>query len=203
MKRNRWQVLPRIPAELKDKWPYLSPLLLQLLYNRDALDDPLTFLDANETLTNDPFLMPDMDKAVARIRQAILQREKIVIYGDFDADGVTGTVILVQGLSILGGDVSPYIPHRIDEGYGLNHDALARLIDEGANLIVTTDCGVTAYEEVERAHAKGLDIVITDHHNVPDVLPPAVAVVDAKRSDSAYPFAELAGVGVAYKLICA
>ena len=203
MKRNRWQVLPRIPAELKDKWPYLSPLLLQLLYNRDALDDPLTFLDANETLTNDPFLMPDMDKAVARIRQAILQREKIVIYGDFDADGITGTVILVQGLSILGGDVSPYIPHRIDEGYGLNHDALARLIDEGANLIVTTDCGVTAYEEVERAHAKGLDIVITDHHTVPDALPPAVAVVDAKRSDSAYPFAELAGVGVAYKLICA
>ncbi|MFC1998069.1 single-stranded-DNA-specific exonuclease RecJ [Chloroflexota bacterium] len=203
MKRNRWQILPKIPAVYKDKWPYLSPLLLQLLYNRGALDDPLTFLDADSSLANDPFLMPDMDKAVARIKRAILLKEKIVAYGDFDADGVTSTVILVQGLAYLGGNAHPYIPHRIDEGYGLNHEAIDRLIEDGANLIVTADCGVTAYEEVERAQAKGLDIVVTDHHTVPDMLPPAVAVVDAKRADSKYPFAELAGVGVAYKLLCA
>jgi single-stranded-DNA-specific exonuclease len=203
VKRNRWQILPKTPAEHKDRWPYLSPLLLQLLYNRNVLDDPLAFLDVDESLCHDPFLLLDMDKAVDRIKRALADQEKIVVYGDFDSDGVTATVVLVQGLSVLGGDVSPYIPHRIDEGYGLNHDALDRLIAEGANLVVTTDCGVTAYVEVERAQAKGLDIVVTDHHTVPDVLPPAVAVVDPKRSDSTYPFAELAGVGVAYKLLCA
>jgi len=192
-----------MPVVHKDKWPYLSPLLLQLLYNRHVLDDPLTFLDVDESLCHDPFLLPEMDQAVDRIKRALVRQEKIVVYGDFDSDGITATVVLVQGLSVLGGDVSPYIPHRIDEGYGLNHDALDRLIEEGAKLVVTTDCGVTAYAEVERAQAKGLDIVVTDHHNVPDVLPPAIAVVDAKRVDSKYPFAELAGVGVAYKLLCA
>ncbi len=203
MKRNRWQIMPKMPASLRDKWPYLSPLLLQLIYNRGAADDPLTFLDADAGLSNDPFLMPDMDKAVARIKRSILLREKIVVYGDFDADGVTSTVMLVQGLSSLGANAHPYIPHRVDEGYGLNDDALDSLINEGASLVVTADCGISAYDEIKRARAKGLDIVVTDHHTVPDVLPTAVAVVNAKRTDSKYPFPELAGVGVAYKLLCA
>lgn len=203
MKRNRWQISPKIPTEHKGRWPHFPPLLLQLLYNRNVLDDPLAFLAADESLCHDPLLLPDMAKAVDRIKRALVGQEKVVVYGDFDSDGVAATVVLVQGLSALGGDVSPYIPHRIDEGHGLNHDALDRLVDNGINLVITTDCGVTAYTEIERAQAKGLDIVVTDHHTVPDVLPLAIAVVDAKRSDAKYPFAELAGVGVAYKLLCA
>ncbi|MBT3362264.1 MAG: single-stranded-DNA-specific exonuclease RecJ [Chloroflexi bacterium] len=203
MKRKRWQIMPSIPADKKDAWSDYPPLLAQLLYNRDALVDPQSFLDAGASLCHDPFSLPDMDRAVERINLAIDRGQKIVIYGDFDSDGVTSTVLLVQGLGSLGAHVFPYIPHRVEEGYGLNYDALDRLIDDGADLVITADCGVTAIDEVEHANNKGLDIVITDHHTVPDVLPAAVAVVDAKRNDSDYPFAELAGVGVAYKLLCA
>jgi single-stranded-DNA-specific exonuclease len=181
----------------------LTPLMAQLLCNRGVTDpDSIdSFLGADQHLLNDPFLLPDMDKAVARIYRALLSGENIAIFGDFDVDGVTATTLLVEGLSGLGVKVVPYIPHRTEEGYGLNDPALARLRSEGVSLVVTVDCGISAAPEVDTAKGIGLDIVVTDHHTVPPQLPEAVSVVDAKRVDNCYPFIELAGVGVAFKLI--
>lgn len=159
------------------------------------------FLCADRSLCHDPFLLPDLEKAVGRIRRALVQREGIAVYGDFDADGVCGTALLAQGLCALGGRVVPYIPHRFREGYGLNSPALATLAQQGISLVITADCGVTGHHEVAEAQAKGLDIIITDHHTPLPELPRATAVIDPKRADSAYPFRELAGVGVAFKLL--
>jgi len=177
--------------------------MAQLLYNRGIADPAQVeaFLAADERLLGDPFLLPDMEKAVARTYRALLSGETIAIYGDFDADGITATALLTQGLSSLGGKAIPYIPHRIEEGYGLNHAALESLYREGVTLVITVDCGISAAPEVERAQSRGLDIVITDHHTVPQKMPPALATVDPKRADSLYPFPDLAGVGVAFKLL--
>jgi single-stranded-DNA-specific exonuclease len=142
-----------------------------------------------------------MHQAVARIYRALLSAESIAVYGDFDADGVTGTALLVQGLAALGARVVPYIPHRLKEGHGLNTTALEYLQRQGIGLVITVDCGVTGLAQVRKAKKKGLDIVITDHHTPLDELPPAVAVVNPRRSDSNYAFSELAGVGVAFKLL--
>lgn len=141
-----------------------------------------------------------MDKAVARIREALRNDELIAVYGDYDADGVTATALLVELLRKLGGRVLPYIPHRLVEGYGLNHEALRKLREEGASLAITVDCGIGSLVEVEYARSLGLDIIVTDHHDVHDELPPAVAVINPKRADSEYPFRSFSGVGVGYKL---
>jgi len=145
--------------------------------------------------------MPNIHRAVARVYQALLSGEKIAVYGDYDVDGITGTALLVQGLSSLGGDATPYIPHRLTEGYGLRTATLENLQKQGISLVITVDCGITAVPEVEKAQKRGLDIVITDHHTPLPEIPPAVAAVDPKLPDSAYPFTELSGVGVALKLI--
>jgi single-stranded-DNA-specific exonuclease len=205
MNHSRWQMPPLLPESQVSaiSGKCLPTLVAQLLCNR-GITEPAqieAFLAADERLLNDPFLLPDMDKAVARIYHALLSGEAIAIYGDFDADGITATTLLVEGLSSLGGRVVPYIPHRTEEGYGINDAALARLSQQGISLVVTVDCGVTATDEVEEAQQLGLDIVVTDHHTVPPQLPPAIAVVDPKRDDSCYPFADLAGVGVAFKLL--
>ena len=202
MSHRRWQLPSRLPAEQLARLD-LPPLVAQLLYNR-GITDPAhidSFLAADERLLNDPFLLPDMDKAIARIYHALLSGENIAIYGDFDADGITATVLLLQGLSSLGGQAVPYIPHRVEEGFGLNHTALENLYKRGISLVITVDCGISAAPEVARAQRMGLDIVITDHHTVPLEIPPAIATIDAKRADSHYPFPELAGVGVAFKII--
>jgi len=181
----------------------VSPLLVQLLYNR-GITDPNQyeiFLAADERQSHDPFLLPDMQLAVNRIYHALSGGEEIAVYGDFDVDGVTSTALLVEGLSLLGGRVRPYIPHRIQEGYGLNSAALESLHRQGVGLVITADCGITAVAEVERAGEMGLDIIITDHHSVLPCLPPALANINPKRSDSCYPFNHLAGVGVAFKLL--
>jgi single-stranded-DNA-specific exonuclease len=198
---KHWQVAPPAPPSHLTRLGHLSPIIVQVLYNRglSTLDDVDVFLNAQEDTTN-PFGLPDMGVAVTRIRQALRAREPIVVYGDFDADGVTATVLLVQTLQALGAQVRPYIPHRVDEGYGLHQEALTQLADDGARLIVTVDCGVRSLEEIVYANHLGLDIVITDHHSVGQQLPDAVAVIDPKRSDSNHPFKELAGVGVAYRL---
>ena len=193
---------PCLPAE-QLAGTGLPPLMAQLLYNR-GITDPTqidSFLAADENLLNDPFLLPDMEKAVARISDALLSGEIIAIYGDFDADGMTATAVLTEGLSSLGGQAIPYIPHRIEEGYGLNNAALERLRKEGVSLVVTVDCGISNAPEVATAQSMGLDIVVTDHHTVPPQMPQAIAVVDPKRADSRYPFPKLAGVGVAFKLL--
>lgn len=201
MNRCRWQMPPS--AEQLAGVGDIPPLMAQLLYNRGIADPAQVeaFLAADERLLGDPFLLPDMEKAVARTYRALLSGETIAIYGDFDADGITATALLTQGLSSLGGRAIPYIPHRIEEGYGLNHAALESLYREGVTLVITVDCGISAAPEVERAQSRGLDIVITDHHTVPQKMPPALATVDPKRADSLYPFPDLAGVGVAFKLL--
>ncbi len=203
MSRYRWNLLPPAPRQYLVGNSSIPPLITQLLFNR-GLKEPAqvaSFLDANESLSNDPLLLTDMHRAVARIYQALLSGEPIAVYGDYDADGITATALLVQGFSALGGTVIPYIPHRLTEGYGLKTAALENLRQQGIGLVVTVDCGITSLSEVKKAQKMGLDIVITDHHTPLPEMPPAVAIVNPKLAGSAYPFTELTGVGVAFKLL--
>ncbi|MFC2006840.1 single-stranded-DNA-specific exonuclease RecJ [Chloroflexota bacterium] len=178
-------------------------VIAQLLYNR-GLTEPSQlepFITADNRLSSSPFLLPDMYQAVARIYRALLSGERIAVYGDFDTDGITATALVAQGLSILGCQVTPYIPHRLTEGYGLKTAALEKLYQQGTSLVITVDCGITALQEVTRARRLGLDIIITDHHTPPNIIPPATAVINPKLPGSHYPFSDLAGVGVAFKLL--
>jgi single-stranded-DNA-specific exonuclease len=196
-------LLPLVPDEHLGKTSGFSPLIAQLLYNR-GLTEPSQlelFITGDKRLSGDPSRLPDIQPAVARTYQALLSGENIAIYGDFDADGITGTALLVQGLSALGGRVTPYIPHRLTEGYGLKTTALENLHQQGVSLVISVDCGITALAEVKRARRLGLDIIITDHHTPLPEIPPAIAVVNPKRADSSYPFSELTGAGVAIKLL--
>jgi len=179
-----------------------SPLIAQLLYNRGVkLEDIDPFLSADRRLEGNPFLLPDISQAVSRVYKAVLAREKIAIYGDFDVDGVTAIVILVEGLSRLGAEVITYIPDRVNEGHGLKISALEKLQAQGASLVITVDCGVTDLTEVKQAREMGMDMIITDHHIPLGSLPRAVAVIDPKRKDSMYPYPDLAGAGVAFKFL--
>jgi single-stranded-DNA-specific exonuclease len=198
-----WHLLPPIPDKLLNNSPGIPQLIAQLLFNRGLFDlsQLSSFLNADSRLSGDPFLLPDMHQAVARIYQALLSGENIAVYGDFDADGITATAILVKGLSILKGKTIPYIPHRLTEGHGLKRAALEQLSRQGISLVITVDCGITGFNEVKKARRIGLDIVITDHHAPPEELPPAIALVNPKLPNSNYPFSELAGVGVAFKLL--
>ena len=151
----------------------------------------------------DPFLMTDMAKAVQRVRQAVEKKEKVAVFGDYDVDGITATCLLTDFLRSMGLDCVPYIPGRLEEGYGLNPIAIAQLHREGVKLIITVDCGITALEEALLCREKGIDLVITDHHECKEQLPQAVAVVDPHRTDCTYPHQTLSGVGVAFKLAAA
>jgi single-stranded-DNA-specific exonuclease len=194
-------VLPPVPEEYLNV-SGLPPVIAQLLYNRNIKPEGIdSFLSVDRRLEGNPFLLPDISQAVNRIYGAVLGREKIAVYGDFDVDGVTSIVILVEGLSRLGAQVIPYIPDRINEGHGLKIPALEKLHAQGVNLIITVDCGVTDIKEVKGAQDMGMDTIITDHHIPLKSLPRAVAVVDPKRKDSVYPFLDLAGAGVAFKLL--
>lgn len=181
----------------------LPPLIARLLYHRGIQDPDQVgpFLKVDRSLSPDPFLLTDMEKAVNRIYRALLGAEKVAIYGDFDADGITATGVLIHGLSSLGINVVPYLPHRLNEGHGLKIAALENLRKEGASLIITADCGITGVTQVKKANRLGMDVIVTDHHTPTVELPPAFAVVNPKHPDSCYPFKELAGVGVAYKLL--
>jgi single-stranded-DNA-specific exonuclease len=180
----------------------LPPLIAQLLYNRGVkLEGIDPFLSVDRSLEDNPFLLPDISQAVSRIYKAVLGREKVAVYGDFDVDGVTAIVILIEGLSRLGAEVIPYIPDRIKEGHGVKISALEKLHAQGINLIITVDCGVTDIKEAKQAQDIGMDVIITDHHMPLQTLPRAAAVVDPKRRDSTYPFPDLAGAGVAFKLL--
>ena len=201
MSHTHWRLLT--PAESPTDIPGIHPLLAQLLRNR-GISEPSqieTFLNADSRLETDPFLIPDIHQAVSRTYQALLTGEEIAIYGDFDADGITATALLVQGLSTLGGKVIPHIPHRHREGYGLQVAALEKLHKQGISLIITVDTGITAIAEIQKAQKMGLDIIVTDHHLPLASLPPALAVVNPKRSDSACQSTEFAGVGVAFKFL--
>jgi len=203
LNHSRWNVLPPAPVQYLAGASGFSPLMAQLLYNR-GLTEPsqlASFMAADERLSGNPFLLPDMHQAIARIYQALLSGENIAIYGYFDADGITATALLVQGLSHLGAKAIPYIPHRLTEGHGLRTNALEKLHQQGVSLVITVDCGITGLPEAKKAQKKGLDIVITDHHTPLDEIPPAIAVVNPRLPKSNYPFSELAGVGVAFKLL--
>ena len=199
--RAQWKILPPVPDEYLNASDF-SPLVAQLLYNRGVKPEEIDpFLSADRRLEGNPFLLPDISQAVSRIYKAVLAREKIAVYGDFDVDGVTAIVILVEGLSRLGAEVITYIPDRVNEGHGLKISALEKLQAQGASLVITVDCGVTDLTEVKQAREMGMDMIITDHHIPLGSLPRAVAVIDPKRKDSMYPYPDLAGAGVAFKFL--
>ncbi|MFC1899655.1 single-stranded-DNA-specific exonuclease RecJ [Chloroflexota bacterium] len=203
MNHHYWNLLPLVPEHHVVKTAGYSALITQLLYNRGFTTPSLidSFMSANEPLLGDPLLLPDIQRATSRIYRALLSGENIAVYGDFDVDGITSTALMVKGLSSLGGNVIPYIPNRLTEGYGLKTAALENLCRQGISLVITVDCGTTAIPQIEKAQKTGLDIIVTDHHTTLEELPPAIAVINPKWHDSAYPFRELAGVGVAFKLM--
>ena len=187
--------------EISEKFK-ISELLASVLVNRNIIkdEDVKLFLEPTRSDFHDPYLMPDMKPAVDRIIKAIKNNEKTIIYGDYDVDGITSITVLTRFLKERGLDVSSYIPNRLDEGYGLNKDAIKNIAEEGYKLIITVDCGISGTEEVEYAYSLGMEVIVTDHHEPLDELPKALAVIDCKRKDSKYPFNSLAGVGVAFKL---
>ena len=181
----------------------ISELLATLLVNRGITnkEEIDIFLEPTRNDFHDPYLMPDMKKAVDRLQKAIETNEKIIIYGDYDVDGVTSITVLKKFLQERGMiNVGYYIPKRLEEGYGLNKEAVKKIYDMGYSLIVTVDCGITGIEEIEYAYELGMEVIVTDHHEPLDEIPKAVAVIDCKRKDSEYLFKELAGVGVVFKL---
>lgn len=201
---KRWHQAPDPPIHYINALSDLGFIMARVLYNRGLTTPEAArhFLSGNLPI-HDPFKMKGMSKAVARVRNAIRHKDPIIIYGDFDADGVTSTALLVQTIRALGGIVTPYIPDRIDEGYGLNTPALEQLASDGTKLLITVDCGIRSVEEVRAGQAAGLDIIITDHHSVGEVIPPALAVLNPKQAECDYPEDMLAGVGIAYKLASA
>ena len=180
-------------------------IVAKVLLNRGFTDaaEAKKFLDKNADGFYSPQLLTDMDKAVARIKKAVENKENVVVYGDYDVDGITSTALLVSYLREQGVDAQAYIPDRQNEGYGINKAAVEKIVSDGATLIISVDTGITAFEETEYAQKLGCDVIITDHHECKQELPAAVAVVNPKRMDCSYPFKELAGVGVAFKLVCA
>ena len=181
-----------------------SPLAAMVLSGRQVQDLPSAkeYLRCDCAL-HDPFLMTGMRSAVDRISKALQRREKMAVFGDYDVDGITSTCLLTHYLRSRGADCTPYIPGRLEEGYGLNHIAIHQLHQQGIKLIITVDCGITALEEARLCKSLGIDLVITDHHECKDVLPLAVAILDPHRPDGGYPHLNLSGVGVAFKLACA
>lgn len=181
----------------------ISKLLAKILVNKNVMrkEDVELFLRPTRHDFHNPFLMPDMAVAVDRIVKALESKEKMVIYGDYDVDGITSITVLKKFLLERGAVVSEYIPNRLREGYGLNKEAIKKIVEAGNTLMITVDCGISAIEEIEYANSLGMETIVTDHHEPGEALPNALAVVDSKRKDNQYPFNQLAGVGVAFKLI--
>jgi len=201
---KRWQVAPPLTFQADQALIAFPPVLRQLLFNRGYATDSEAgaFLKAETSFDTDPYQLSDMEAAVARLCRAIEQKELIAIYGDYDVDGVTATALLVEALRTLGADVRPYIPNRFDEGYGLNPEALDMLRKQGVALVVSVDCGIRSPDEVAYANSIGLDVIVSDHHQPAEGdLPAALAVIDPKREGDPYPDKDLAGVGVAYKIV--
>lgn len=204
---------------MKKKWEYyeqdkelveqiakkhnISTLLAKILINRNIVDEEEinVFLNPKRNNFHDPFLMLDMDKAADRIIKAIKNKEKTIIYGDYDVDGITSITVLKKFLSERGLEVDYYIPNRLEEGYGLNKDAIQEIAKQGYTLMITVDCGISGINEIEMANSLGIETIITDHHEQLDSLPQAYCIINPKRKDNTYPFRGLAGVGVVFKLI--
>lgn len=200
MLQKDWVIAGQAPAQHLQRYDGFSPLLAQVLFNR-GFEDPAAanaFIHGRD-LSDDPFAMKDMPAAVSRIAEAIKDQQRIAVYGDFDADGVCATTLMVQVLRALGADAQPYIPDRADEGYGLNTPALQRLARRGVQLVVTVDCGIRSVAEVAAGAAAGLDIIVTDHHSLGPEMPAALAVINPQQEDCGGE-AGMAGVGVAFML---
>ena len=205
---KKWQIYETKPEtqekikELEEKYQ-INKLLATILVNRNITEPEKLkiFLHPTRNDFHDPFLMPDMQKAVTRIKHAIENQEKVIIYGDYDADGITSITVLKSFLEEIGLHTDYYIPNRLNEGYGLNKPAVKSIADEKYDLMITVDCGISAVEEIQYANELGLETIITDHHEVAEQLPDALAIVYAKRKDNQYPCRDLAGVGVVFELI--
>lgn len=201
---KKWQIYETDEAKINriSQKYNLNKLLLSIIINRNIREEDIeVFLNPTRNNFHDPFLMPDMEIAVERIIKAINNKEKIIIYGDYDVDGITSITVLKSFFEDRGIKVDQYIPNRLAEGYGLNKPAIDEIAKNNYNLMITVDCGISGIEEIEYANSLGLEIIVTDHHEVGDKLPNAIAVVDAKRKDNQYPCRDLAGVGVVFKLI--
>lgn len=206
MSRKKW-IIPKInkarAMEIAEKYG-IDPLAASLLISRGMdNDERIRDFCSKDTALIDPFEIKDMDKAVETIGEALMSGDKITVYGDYDADGVTSTAILYSFLEAQGANVDYYIPDRNTEGYGMNVGAVEKIAENGTKLIVTVDNGISALRESEKIYSLGMKLVITDHHKVPDKLPTAEAIVDPHRPDDELPFDEWSGAGVAFKLICA
>ena len=200
-----WKMLPAAPEEFAESIGY-PPFQAQLLYNRGlrSAHSARAFLQAGDELSHDPFLLPDMDKAVERLRSAAFGGDVIGVFGDFDTDGVSGAAVVVTALESLGMKVVPYLPHRIEEGHGLTPKAVDYLKSKGVTLLITVDTGVSSGVELAQAAVHGIETIITDHHILPSdpLLPPdVVAVVNPRRDGHEYPTKNLTGSGLAYKLM--
>lgn len=202
---KKWQIYETNEEKVKELCTkyQINPLLATILVNRNITEeaDLKKFLKPTRKDFHDPFLMPDMKIAVERIIKAIENKEKIIIYGDYDVDGITSITVLKSFLEDRGMDVDSYIPNRLQEGYGLNKEAINKIAQKNYNLMITVDCGISGIEEIAYAKELGIETIVTDHHEVGDILPDAIAVVDAKRKDNQYPCRDLAGVGVVFKVI--
>ena len=202
---KKWQIYETDVEKvdlLKSKYG-INGLLATILVNRNIVDENKIKLFLNPTRNDfyDPFLITDMDIAVERIITAIKNQEKVTIYGDYDVDGITSITVLKSFLKDNGLEVDFYIPNRLEEGYGLNKEAVKKIADEGCSLMITVDCGISCIDEIDYAKELGIETIVTDHHEPGVDIPKAIAVIDNKRKDSTYPFRELAGVGVVFKLI--
>ena len=196
-KNNNEKEISKIESKLK-----LNRLIATILANRGVtLENAEIFLNPTRHDFHDPFQMPDMESAVKRILEAIENKERTIIYGDYDVDGITSITVLKSFLKDRGLDVDYYIPNRLEEGYGLNEEAIKKISKENYSLMITVDCGITSINEIELAKTLGIETIVTDHHEPLEEIPNAVAVIDCKRKDNIYPFRELAGVGVVFKLI--
>lgn len=202
---KKWQVYETDETkvkELTEKYA-INSLLATILVNRNIIEEERiqVFLHPTRNDFHDPFQMPDMQKAIDRILQAKQEGEKVIIYGDYDADGITSITVLKSFLQDIGMEVDEYIPNRLEEGYGLNKPVVQTIAEQNYSLMITVDCGISAVEEIAYANSLGIETIVTDHHEVGEELPNAVAVVDAKRKDNTYPCRDLAGVGVVFKVI--
>lgn len=202
---KKWQIYETDENDVEkiEKEYGINKLLATILVNRNIKkpEDIKLFLQPTRADFHNPFLITDMDIAVDRIIKAIDNKEKVTIYGDYDVDGITSITVLKSFLSDLGLECSTYIPDRLEEGYGLNKKAIDEISNQGCELMITVDCGISGTEEIEYAKKLGIETIVTDHHEPGEKLPEAIAVIDNKRKDSKYPFRELAGVGVVFKLI--
>ena len=201
---KKWQVYESNEKEINkilEKYN-VNKLLATILVNRKIKEQDIeVFLNPTRTNFHDPFLMPDMTIAVERIIKAINNKEKIIIYGDYDVDGITSITVLKSFLEDRGMQVGQYIPNRLEEGYGLNKPAIDEIVKSKYDLMITVDCGISGIDEIAYANSLGIETIVTDHHEVGEEIPNAIAVVDAKRKDNKYPCRDLAGVGVVFKLI--